>query len=190
MKRKYNLEKYFCIVLFILSILFSIVIFIKKPMKSVINYLYIELSGTEMTEVEFPLKEKILLDKDINSLKLDFGNDFINNYSYDIQLIDQKGKDVFKKNFQGHEGNIVFINPENGIKSGKYNLVISCSTCKNVKINLRKSKENNYLVNNISKSLDLSYESIVTNMSYYWYSIMGIIITLTLYPLLEEDSHE
>lgn len=190
MKKKYNLEKYFCIVLFMLSILFSIIIFIKKPMKSVINYLYIELSGSEMTEVEFPIKEKILVDEDINSLKLDFGNDFINNYSYDIQLINQKGKDIFKKTYQGHEGNFVFINPENGIESGKYNLIISCSTCKNVKINLRKSKKNNYLVNNISKSLDLSYESVITNTSYYWYSIMGIVITLTLYPLLEEDSHE
>ena len=61
--------------------------------------------------------------------------------------------------------------------------------CNDVYMSLKKSKDKNNYIEGDSKGniIEFTLVNYVTNNNYYWYSIVGVVISLILYPYAKED---
>ena len=87
---KKNLLKKIAVLMIILSIVATLIIYIKNPHKLETNTIYDKNNSLIKKEVEFPLIQNIKFDKDfLNLISIYFDDDSINNYDYNIKIYDE-----------------------------------------------------------------------------------------------------
>ena len=187
----------FCWGLFSLSILFSLLVIVIKPMTPQTYYPY-SYSEKKIEKVQFPVYQYFKLSE--NNLKqihlvltdksiFQNGNS-INQYDYDIKVYDEDNTMYYSNHFHNYTLNYVDIE-FNNIKTNKNMILeIGCESCNNVETPLKHSNDNNlYYIesSNNDKIIDFNIIYLVPNNSYYWCTLVGITISLLLYPLAKED---
>lgn len=178
----YKWKKLFCWAWIGIGLLLLIIILVKKPMKKNIKMLSLPKEDIKIENVIFPIKQTINIDDNyLSGLWLYLEDDSINNYKYEIKIIDNTGQQYFYQKFNNYASNIIYM--ELGViensKGMDLELIINCDDCDNVKIGLLGE----------DKKLKLSTENYIKNNIYYWYIIMFIIIGLVLLPLAREENH-
>ena len=193
-----NRKKLFCYGLIFISIMFFITIIITKPLKIQKNYIYDTGIDLVYKKLTFPIIQNLKIDYDnlsvINIYLKDTYviNEITEKYNLHVELYN-KEKIYFNEKFTNYEPNIIQINlgkiPNS--KDKIFTLKISCEDCQSIKIPVRKSiNQNNEIEGLDNETLQILYTNYVPNNSYYWYSILGIVIGLTLLPLARGEEHE
>lgn len=192
---KRNWQKLFCYGLIMMGILLFMVVLIRKPYKSNNNLLYPNNIKGEKIVGTFPLKQHVKVkDDNLYGMYLYFGTNEINKFPYEVTLKDTSGKVYFKHKFNlDYEPNIVYMQFPLIKKSNNKEFVVTvdCESCNNVKLNYLKKKKNDSYIENVNDmTLRVSYDYYTKNNSYYWYSILSIVIGVTLLPLAKEEKYE
>lgn len=172
-KIKNNWKLLFSLGIIILGILLFSIVLIKQPMKKTSNVLYDSSEKIVIKKVDFPIVQKLKVDIDNLSGFWIYLEDYsLNDYKYDIKLIDKKGKKYFYNVFDNYESNIIYINLEciNNSKNMEFDLVINCKKCNNVKMAIAIDKKGNDTL----KMMEEHYEN--NTRIYYWHSILAVII--------------
>ena len=187
----------FCYSLIVLSIVLVLLILVIKPQKMNNDFLYD--TGTKFDESlvvsRFPIVQHIKINHDkLYGIYLYLGSDDINKYPYTVELKDASGKKYFSHNFNlDYESNIIYMGfPVIEDSYGKdFILSITCDKCENVQLAyMNKSEENTYIEDNENKMLGIAIDYYTDNTSYYWYSLLAIVIAITLLPLARSETNE
>ena len=194
LKRIFNNKKLlFCYCLFTISILFSLMIFIFQP-KKLDAYYPFEYSGEKIEVVDFPIEQHFHNPYDsLRVIHLYVRDQSINNYDYQIDVIGVKtGKNYFSHLYDEYNSDIMILDILDETDEKDFILKISCDECKNVSVSKKKSNDSkqNYIKDSHDDDiLEFSIVNFVPNHGYYWYSIVGIVISLMLYPFAKEEKH-
>lgn len=192
-----NWKLLFCYLLFIFSILFSVLVFIIKPVtpKSYYPYIY---SKRNFETVQFPIVQHF----DVSNNQLKYIHIFlsdksiidnsINQYDYEVSVLDNNGKLYYKKLYHDYSLDTIDIMldeiPNSNVKNMMFE--IKCDQCNDVFMSFKKTnnKKNNYVDSRDDDNiLEFNLIYMVPNNSYYWYTLVGIVLSLMLYPLAKED---
>ena len=177
LKEKWQLL--FCYLLILLGVLLIVIVLIVKPIKKTSYYVYSQSDGSDMTEITFPLEEKITIHHDkLANIWIYLEDESINDYTYEVELINSKGEVCFKNIFENYKSNIININ---------LGLI---EECENVKIATGTAIEDSYIVGDNDNTLKIYYEYYVYNNTFYWYSIMAIVLGVILVPFAKEKHDE
>ena len=194
-KRKISWKQILCITIFLLSILFGLFVYIKKPSNDEVNNIYDSNNKITKAELNLPLTQHIKIDKDrLKKIDIYLGDLSINDINYSIQLIGSDGKTYFDHNYEDYNADIIEF--DLGIieksKNMEFDIKITCNDiCDSFYANtVKQNDKNNSITNMNNTSLVITYDSNEYDKTYYWYAIMGILISLTLYPLAKEDNDE
>ena len=71
-----------------------------------------------------------------------------------------------------------------------FNLKIKCDECEDVKIAKSTAIDDSYIVGDNDNTLKIYYEYYVYNNTFYWYSIMAIVLGVILVPFAKEKHDE
>lgn len=188
LKQKWKLL--FCYLLILMGVLLILIVLIIRPIKKTTDYLYSQSEESILTEVKFPLQEKIKISNNkLTSLWLVLGDDSINNYVYEITLTNPSGKVYYQNIYNNYNSNIIRM--DLGIIEKSYNedltLTIDCEECKDIKVETNGTKKDSYIVENMDRTLKIYYDYYIENNTFYWYSIMAIVIGLLLIPFAKEN---
>lgn len=198
-KKKWKI--FFCWGLSSLSILFSLLVFIIKPQAPTTYYPY-SYSKRTFENVQFPLIQHFKSPGDsLKQIHLHLSdktifnkNQSINQYDYDIKVYDEDNKIYYSNHFHNYTLDYVDIELERALDNNNKDkdliLKIDCEECNDVKMSLKSSnnKSTDYIESKEdNKILEFSVIYLISNNSYYWYTLVGITISLILYPLAKED---
>lgn len=187
-------KKLFCYLLIFLGILLFLVVLIIKPQKTNNIYLHDNTIETEKKTSTFPIVQHIKISEDnAYGMFLYFGSDDINQYPYKVTLKDIDGKEYFKHDFNlDYESNIVYMQiPLIKKSKGKeFIITIDCQECNNVELGYREPIGKDIYIENDNEVLGMAISYYTKNNSFYWYSILSIVIGLVLLPLAKEEEHE
>lgn len=161
-----------------------IAILIVRPSRQFLEETDTFTQKPETNIITFPYKQFVKIpDQTLSFLELRFGNDSINQYSYDITA-SFKSTTLFSHTYQNETSNIVRIPIDYSIidlSPGEEILItISCneSNCKNAKFDLYNSDKEHKL-----KTL---YGYRKPDYGLLWYGLFPIVFGLTLAPLTKE----
>ena len=179
---KKNLLKKIAVLMIILSIVATLIIYIKNPHKLETNTIYDKNNSLIKKEVEFPLIQNIKFDKDfLNLISIYFDDDSINNYDYNIKIYDENDNILFEQKYKDYESNIVLIDARNLKKNKNYKLIIDCPTCENVKMAIGKSINHNNIIEGSKKdTLKITIDNYEKNRFYYILPAVVIFISLLI----------
>lgn len=186
----------FCYSLIVLAIILVLIILVIKPQK--INNTFLYDTGTKIDDAlivgSFPIVQHIKIKQNkLYGMYLYLGSDDINKYPYTVELKDDNGKKYFSNKFNlDYESNIIYmVFPMIEDSSDKnFILSISCDKCENVQLAyMNKSEEDTYIEDNESKTLGIAIDYYTNNTSYYWYSLLTIVIAVTLLPLARSETN-
>lgn len=184
----------FCYLLIFMSILLFLIVFVKKPTRINTTFVYNSGKERELQEAVFPIEQKINVNVDnLRAVWLFYGDDSINQYNYNILITNQEGKEVFNYDFRDYASNIAELGVEgkNINKGDELTLRISCEECENVKLNYGIPLDDRDIVAGTgNKSLIVSMDNRVTNNSYYWYCMVGVVIAFLLLPFARSEENE
>lgn len=179
---KKNLLKKIAVLMIILSIVATLIIYIKNPHKLETNTIYDKNNSLIKKEVEFPLIQNIKFDKDfLNLISIYFDDDSINNYDYNIKIYDENDNILFEQKYKDYESNIVLIDARNLKKNKNYKLIIDCPTCENVKMAIGKSINHNNIIEGSKKdTLKITIDNYEKNFLYYYIPIFIIFLMIVI----------
>lgn len=167
------------------GIIILIIILIAHPSRQVLEEADTFTQKPETNKIEFPYKQFVKIpDQKVSFFELHFGNDSINQYSYDITA-SFGSTTLFSHTYQNETSNIVRIPIDYSIidlsPNEKISITINCkeSNCDNAKFDLY----------NIDKEYKLKtlYGYKKTDYSLLWYGLFPIVFGLTLAPLAKES---
>lgn len=176
---KNNYRCYLLYALIILSLLFSLVVYIKAPVKKATVNRYDENVEFKKGNLKFPFKQDIYIDEDnLGGVYIYLGDTSINKYNYQLSL-KYDDKVLFYHDYKDYPSDTLYLGfaRVNDIRGKKITLNIECMDCSNVVADTIDGNK-----------LKISTENYVKNNSYYWYSILLIVFCLTLLPLAKEES--
>ena len=111
LKRKWRLL--FCYLLIFMGVLLAIIVLVMRPVKLTDNYVYSPAVETNISEITFPLEQKIKIDHDkLSNVWIHFEDESINNYVYEVQLRNSKDDISFEHVYDGYESNIIKNNKD------------------------------------------------------------------------------
>ena len=179
--RKLSLKRIISL-MFILSIVFLIFVFIKNPHKIISKSIYDESESVAIKDVSFPIVQNIKLNKDLmQKITIYFDDDSINNYNYSIKIYDVKNNIVFEQKYTDYESNIVLIDARKLKKNKNYKLIIDCDDCENVKMAIGKSvNKNNIIEKKKNDSLKMKIDNYEKNFLYYYIPIFIIFLMIVI----------
>lgn len=179
--RKLSLKRIISL-MFILSIVFLIFVFIKNPHKIISKSIYDESESVAIKDVSFPIVQNIKLNKDLmQKITIYFDDDSINNYNYSIKIYDVKNNIVFEQKYTDYESNIVLIDARKLKKNKNYKLIIDCDDCENVKMAIGKSvNKNNIIESSKNDSLKMKIDNYEKNFLYYYIPIFIIFLMIVI----------
>lgn len=179
--RKLSLKRIISL-MFILSIVFLIFVFIKNPHKIISKSIYDESESVAIKDVSFPIVQNIKLNKDLmQKITIYFDDDSINNYNYSIKIYDVKNNIVFEQKYTDYESNIVLIDARKLKKNKNYKLIIDCDDCENVKMAIGKSvNKNNIIESSKNDSLKMTIDNYEKNINYYFVPLILFVISLLI----------
>ena len=186
-----NLNSLFCYFLIFIAILLFAVVIIRKPMKLVTTYTYNTGVNLELKDVTFPIEQDIKVDvENLNAITIYPGDDSLNKFQYQVKLTDEYGKQYFYHDYKNYNSNFMYLYfgtiPDS--KNKTLRLTINCYECKNVKMMIGKSlNDATSLLGSSDDTLMISMNNDSRNNSFYWYSILAIVIALTLLPLARSE---
>lgn len=185
-----NLNILFCYCLFGIAFLLLLFVLIYHPVKDATSYLYDNGQSGVLSNVSFPLNQKIQIDNDnLNAIDIYMGDYSINDYNYRVELLGIDGKEYFASDYNEYGSNIIHI-PLGNIKNSKNkSFIISfyCEECNEVNMSLVDSSDSKIVLENFEdKSLQITYNYFVKNNNYYWYIVLIVVFALTLLPLAKE----
>ncbi|MBR3161659.1 MAG: hypothetical protein IKF19_02905 [Bacilli bacterium] len=187
-----NKKLLFCRFLIISSILFTLSLLIMQPKKMSTYYPY-EYSEQTIEEVTFPIVQHFYYEQeDLRIINLFFKDDSINDYDYQVDIIGEETENnYYSHKFENYGSNIMnlALGKAPDKKDKHFILKISCDDCQNVIMSTKKSnsKKNYIEKRNDNKVLEFNLVNYINNYDYYWYPIVGIVISLMLYPLAKEE---
>lgn len=166
----------------IISTLFLIFVFIKKPHKLVSDELYDKNQNIIIKKVSFPIQQKIKLKQNlINLITIYFDDDSINNYDYNIKIYNENEEILFEQKYKDYESNLVLIDTRNLKKNINYKLEIDCESCGDVKIAIGKSiNKNNRIETSKNESLKIKVDYYEDNNIYYIIPIIIIVLSIII----------
>ena len=187
-----NKKLLFCYFLFFTSVLFALLLIVFQPQKANAYYPY-KYSGKKIENISFPIAQHFHYELDeLRSINLFLQNESLNQFNYKIDVIGEKtGHNYFSHKYINYNSNIIILDlnkiPSKDEKDFLIN--IDCQNCKNVKLSLKESNDKKNYIEGRSDNKVLEFNLInnVTNNSYYWYSLVGIVISLMLYPFAKEE---
>ncbi len=195
-KKIYSNKKLLCCyLLFILSICFAIFLFLFHP-KKLGDYYPFEYSSENINVVKFPIEQHF--HNPYNSLrliKLYLRDDSLNNYNYTVDVIGEKsGKNYFSHLYTDYSSDILMLDildfPQ---EENDFILRITCDECEDVAVSKRKSnniKENYITGSNDDNILEFGIVNFIPNNDYYWYSFVGIVLSLMFYSLAKGEIND
>ncbi len=187
-----NKRLLFCYFLFGCSVLFALLLLIVRPTKMNPTYPY-NYSKQEIKEVSFPIVQHFHYELgNLRIINLFFQDESLNKYNFKIDVVgEETGHKYFSYDYIDYNSSIVAMefNEVSKEKDNNFFIKIDCNDCENVKMSLRKSNnDKNYIEGrNDNRILEFNLINDVPNNGYYWYSIVGIIISLMLYPFAKEE---
>lgn len=188
---KEHSKSLFCYLLIFASVLLALIVIIKKPMKLVTTYTYNTGVDVVLEKVTFPMEQDIKVNVDnLSAITIYPEDDSLNKYQYQVEITDEDDKQLFYHDFKDYNGDQMYfyfgIIPDS--KNKILHVKINCDECKNVKMGIGKSlnKETSILENS-GNTLKISMNNYSKNNSFYWYSILAIVIALTLLPLARSE---
>jgi hypothetical protein len=163
-------------------------------MKINTSYLYDTDSEIEIKEISFPFEQKVKVSTD-NLSYLDFYlEDYsLDDYDYYLEIFDLEGNIYFSNNYSDYVSNIIQTNFGLIKDSNELELTmrIDCDECNNVSVAVAKSKDSNTSIVGLEDyTMVISAVNYVRNTSFYWYSILGIVIAFTLLPIAWGEKNE
>ncbi len=187
----------FCYSLIVLAIVLVLLILVVKPQKINNDFLYD--TGTKLDDSlvvsSFPIVQHIKVKQNkLYGMYLYLGSDDINKYPYTVELKDDSGKKYFSHTFNlDYESNIIYMGFP--VVENSYNkdfiLSITCDECANVQLAyMNKGEKNTYIEGNRNKTLGLTIDYYTNDTSYYWYSLLAIVVAITLLPLARSETNE
>jgi len=147
LKQKWKLL--LCYLLISMGILLVLLVLIVKPIKKTTEYLYSQSEESNITEIKFPLKEKIKINNNkLTSLWLVLDDQSINNYNYEITLTNSLGKIYYKNIYNNYDSTIIRM--DLGIiedsSNDDFKLIIDCEECNDVKIATNTTKKDSHII--------------------------------------------
>lgn len=189
-----NWKVLFCYALIGGGILFTLAIFIVRPMKINTAYSYEYSNKLTLEKVNFPVIQHIRFNEDkLKALNIYFRDDSIKDYTYRVKLLDDNGKEYFNYEIANRDSDMVALALD-GIsleKNYDYLLRIECADCSNVEMSVKEaSDEYTYVEGYDDKSLEVTINYFSENNGFFWYSAMAIVIGLTLLPVARGNRYE
>lgn len=191
LKEKWKLL--FCYLLIFLGILLIVIVLIVKPIKKTTHYVYSQSEASDITEMTFPLEEKITIHHDkLANIWIYLEDESINEYTYEIELTNSKDEVYFENRFENYNSNIINIGL--GLleesEGETFNLKIKCDECEDVKIAKSTAIDDSYIVGDNDNTLKIYYQYYVYNNTFYWYAIMAIVLGIIFIPFAKEKHDE
>lgn len=183
----------FCYLLILLGILLVIVVLIMKPMKLTSYYVYSQAEAADISEVIFPLEEKIKINhSNLSDIWIYLEDNSLNAYSFQVELRNSKDEICFEHQYVDYESNIlhIYLGLIEYSKDEVFTLKINCDECQNVKVAKSTAVDNSYIVGDSDNTLRIYYDYYVPNNTFYWYSILAVVLGLMLIPFAKENSDE
>ena len=190
---KENCKILFCYLLILLGVLLAVIVFIKKPMKLVSNYVYSSNIESEISEVIFPLEQIIKVHHDnLTNIWIKLEDDSINNYNYRLNLKNHNNDILFENEYINYESNIILISLGliEDSEDETFQLSIQCDDCQNVNIAKVNTLDDSYIVGDEKNTMKIYYDYYEPNNNFYWYSIMSIVLGFVLIPFSKEKRYE
>lgn len=188
---KIHLKSLFCYFLIFLAILLFIVVIVKRPMKLITTYTYNTGVNVELKDVTFPIEQDIKVDVDnLNAITIYPGDVSLNQFQYQVKLTDEDGNQYFYHDFKDYDSDFMYLYfgtiPDS--KNKTLRLIINCDECENVKMGIGKSLNNGTsILGSSGDTLEISMNNYSKNNSFYWYSILAIVIALILLTLARSE---
>lgn len=193
---KNKIPKFFCILLVVLSVLFALIIFVAQPKSSIYKCAYKESSDKEESSLSFPIVQRFKVEGNgFNKVTIYLYDQSINENIYEVKIFDENNKKIYSHVYNNYNSDIIelLFKEIKDSDNKEYRIEINCAgtKCNNFNAETVFAKTKKYSIEGTNdKSLYLMYSTTKLNKTYYWYSIMGLLIAITLYPLTKEDKNE
>ena len=104
-----------------------------------------------------------------------------------VQLIDEQGNKILDKTVEEYQAAAMFFEFEELEKNGKYTFIITDLDGDDLELATVKSTENNYLINDNAKTLQLVTYYRENAYSYLWYPLFLFALLYTIFPFVWEE---
>lgn len=104
-----------------------------------------------------------------------------------VQLIDKEGREILNTIVEEYKENFIYFDFYELKKDSEYNLIITDLDGDNLELASTKSTDNNYLIGNNAKTLQLVTYYRENAYLYLWYPIFLLAVLYTLFPFVWEE---
>jgi len=174
----------------VVSFLLGIFLLI-RPLSKISEYAsYDTTNEVHLSTYGSVVKQNLFIEKDRVFRVMFFLNGGKKYDNLNVQLIDKEGKTILDTTLEEYQANAMFFEFEELEKNNNYIFKITDLDGDNIEVVTTKNTEDNYLINDNEKTLQLVTYYRENAYSYLWYPLFLLAVLYTIFPFVWEDKNE